>query len=46
MGKVEEIINGSDTSPYAIFVSGDSQYDSTIFILFYLKGTTALIKRL
>ena len=30
MGKVEEIINGSDPSPYAIFVSGDAQYDSTI----------------
>ena len=28
MGKVEEIINGRDPSPYAIFVSGDAQYDS------------------
>ena len=30
MSKVENIINYQDPSPYAIFVSGDYQYDSTI----------------
>ena len=30
IGKVEEIVNQNDPSPYAIFVSGDAQYDLTI----------------
>jgi hypothetical protein len=30
MSKVENIVNYQDPSPYAIFVSGDYQYDSTI----------------
>jgi len=45
MSKVESIINFEDPKPYAIFVTGDCQYDSTIksakqIHLFYLMIIT------